>query len=326
MNGRRTVGLTTGSSTLVAGSLIVAGSFLSGGSTPAAAQQSTEGEPIELTYFGAAGWRISDGNVVVLVDPWPSRLKYGGGGDPEDTRPDFARNDLAWSDTTLIDSLIPEADYILVHHGHFDHLGDIPYIARKTGASVIGTETTVMILRAYGIPDEQLYPVQGGEDYQFEGFSVRVVPGLHSALNERHYHDSRRYDETTVLEEPLRIEQFIEGGSLSFLARFDSHTVLTMGSMNFIEREFEGLEPDILLAGINGSRLGLYDYDRRLLESTGFPPVVIPTHWDNFRLPYGFSQEANVERNIVPFIETVRLVSPESTVITPVHLEPIVVR
>ena len=282
--------------------------------------------PLEFTYFGAAGWQISDGTVVVLIDPWPSRLKYGGGGHPDDDRPDFARTDVAWSDTTLIDSLITEADFILVHHSHFDHLGDVPYIAQKTGAKVIGTETAVMILRAYGIPSDQLYAVGGGEDYQFEDFSVRVVPAIHSALNEKHYHDTRRYDETTELEAPLRIDQFIEGGSLSFLARFDRHEVLTMGSMNFIEREFEGLEPDILLAGINGSRLGLYDYDRRLLETTGFPPIVIPTHWDNFRLPYGFSQQPNIERNILPFIETVGRLAPGTRVIGPVHLKPFIVR
>jgi hypothetical protein len=152
------------------------------------------------------------------------------------------------------------------------------------------------------------------------------VPGIHSALNEKHYHDSRRYDRETELEAPLRIEQFIEGGSLSFFARFAKHTVLTMGSMNFLEREFEGLRPDVLLAGINGSRLGLYDYDRRLLEVTGYPRIVIPTHWDNFRLPYGFSQQANVERNILPFIETVRHLSPRTTVIAPVHLEPFMIR
>jgi hypothetical protein len=99
-----------------------------------------------------------------------------------------------------------------------------------------------------------------------------------------------------------------------------------MGGMNFIEREFEGLEPDILLAGINGSRLGLYDYDRRLLTSTGFPPVVIPVHWDSFRYPYGFSQQESVEQNILPFIEAARTISPGSTVITPVHLEPIRIR
>jgi L-ascorbate metabolism protein UlaG (beta-lactamase superfamily)/enamine deaminase RidA (YjgF/YER057c/UK114 family) len=283
-------------------------------------------DPLELTYFGAAGWRITDGEVVVLVDPWPSRLPYAGPPHPDDDRSAVARTDFAYSDTALIDELIPEADFILVQHGHFDHLGDVPYIAAKTGARVIGTETVIMILRAYGIPDEQLYAVHGGEDYQFDGFSVRVVPGLHSALGEKHYHDSRRYDRTTELEAPLRIDQFIEGGALSFLARVGGRTVLTMGSMNFIEREFEGLNPDILLAGINGSRLGLYDYDRRLLTSSGFPPVVIPTHWDNFQLPYGFSQQENVERNLLPFQETARQVSPQSTVILPVHLEPIIIR
>jgi len=281
------------------------------------------GEPLEMTYFGTAGWRISDGNVVVLVDPYISRLKYGNGGHSDDDRPHFAREDLAWSDTTLIDSLITEADFILCTHSHFDHLADVPYIARKTGAKVISHETANTILRAYGVPDEQLYTVRGGEDYQFEDFSVRVVPGLHSALNEKLYYDSRRYDETSNLEAPLRINQFIEGGTLNFLARFDRHTVLAMGGMNFIEREFEGLEPDILLAGINGSRLGLYDYDRRLLTATGSPPVVLPTHWDNFRYPYGFSQQSNIERNILPFIEAARTISPGTTVIMPVHLEPI---
>ena len=283
-------------------------------------------EPLELTYFGTAGWRISDGNVVILVDPYLSRLNYGEGGHPDDDRPAFSRDDLAWSDTTLIDSHITEADFILCTHAHFDHLGDVPYIARKTGAKVLGHETTTAILRAYGIPDEQLFTVKGGEDYQFEDFSVRVVPGLHSALEEKHYFDSRRYDQSTGLQAPLRIDQFIEGGSLNFLARFQHHSVLAMGSMNFIEREFQGLEPDVLLAGINGSRLGIYDYDRRLLTSTGFPPVVLPAHWDNFRYPYGFSQEENFEQNVVPFVEAAQVLSPGSTVITPLHLETIRIR
>jgi L-ascorbate metabolism protein UlaG (beta-lactamase superfamily)/enamine deaminase RidA (YjgF/YER057c/UK114 family) len=289
------------------------------------AQAEEQGAPIELKYLGTAGWEISDGKVVVLVDPYISRLKYGGGGHPDDDRPAFARDDLAQSDTALIDSIITRADFILVHHGHFDHLGDVPYIAERTGAKVIGTETIITILRAYGIPEEQLYAVRGGEDYQFESFSVRVVPSLHSALGEKHYYDSRRWDAESGLEAPLRINQFIEGGSLSFLARFDGHDVLTMGSMNFIERELEGLDPDILLAGVNGSRLGLHNYDERLLKVTGYPPIVIPTHWDNFRLPYGFSQQANFDRNIKPFIEAVAALSPSSKVIPPVHLEPIVI-
>jgi hypothetical protein len=95
--------------------------------------------------------------------------------------------------------------------------------------------------------------------------------------------------------------------------------------MNFIEREYQGLTPDILLAGINGSRLGLYNYDERLLRSTGYPSIVIPTHWDNFRLPYGYSQQVDYERNIVPFVQAAADLAPDSRVISPVHLEPIVI-
>ena len=289
------------------------------------AQDEALGTPLQLKYLGAAGWEINDGNIVVLIDPYISRLKYGGGGHPDDDRPDFSRSDVAQSDTALIDSIVTRADFILVHHGHFDHLADVPYIAAKTGAKVIGTETTITILRAYGIPDEQLYAVGGGEDYQFEDFSVRVLPSIHSALGEKHYYDSRRWDRDSGLQAPLRIDQFIEGGSLMFMARFDHHDVLTMGSMNFVERELEGLNPDILLAGVNGSRLGLYNYDERLLQVTDYPPIIIPTHWDNFRLPYGFSQEAGVERNIIPFTETVAELSPNSRVIPPTHLETVTV-
>jgi hypothetical protein len=98
-----------------------------------------------------------------------------------------------------------------------------------------------------------------------------------------------------------------------------------MGSMNFLEREFEGLNPDILLAGINGSRLGLYKYDERLINVTSKPRIIIPTHWDSFNLPYSFSQEDNVNSKLIPFKETVARLAPQSTVIIPKHLEPFVV-
>lgn len=110
-----------------------------------------------------------------------------------------------------------------------------------------------------------------------------------------------------------------------FLVRFSKHQVLTMGSMNFVERELEGLAPDILLAGVNQSQLGLYNYNERLLGVTNNPKVIIPTHWDNFRLPYGFSQQASVRLKLLPFKEDVGRLSPETEVIIPTHLETITV-
>ena len=79
------------------------------------------------------------------------------------------------------------------------------------------------------------------------------------------------------------------------------------------------------MAGVNGSRLGLYNYDERLVRVTGNPAVIIPTHWDNFQLPYGFSQESGVRDKLEPFVDTVKTLSPDSRVILPVHLESFVV-
>jgi len=281
---------------------------------------------LDIKYLGTAGWEITDGNITVLIDPYISRLKLGQGPSisADDQRKSYSRTDYFESDTVLINQIITNADFILVHHSHFDHLSDVPYIAKKTGAKVIATETSCKILQAYGIPDEQLYRVKGGEDYQFENFSLRVTTSLHSALNDKHYFDSRTLPDD--IQAPLKIQDFIEGGSLMFLARFNTHSVLTMGSMNFIEKEIEGLQPDIILPGVNFSRLGIYKYTERLLTATNFPKIVIPAHWDNFRIPYGFSQEAAIEQKIKPFIEEVKAASPKSQVIIPVHLETITIK
>ena len=275
---------------------------------------------VNLKYLGTAGWKINDDKVTVLIDPYISRVKLGAG-HPDDDRKTVLRSDYYESDSNLIDSLIDRVDFILVHHSHFDHLADVPYIAKKTGAKVIGTETTINILKAYDIPNQQLYPVKGGEDYQFENFSVRVIPSIHSALNDKHYIDSREYKKPP--KAPLKISDFIEGGSLMFLARFDSHKILTMGSMNFVERELYGIKPDILLAGVNQSQLGLYNYNQRLINVTNKPKYIIPTHWDNFRLPYSFSQESSIDLKLVPFKKDVEILSPNSEVLIVRHLEEI---
>ena len=73
---------------------------------------------------------------------------------------------------------IDSSAYIFVHHTHFDHAADVPYIAMKTGARVIGTESLSNLLKAHGVPEKQIITVQGGEDYDFEDFSVKILPSI----------------------------------------------------------------------------------------------------------------------------------------------------
>ena len=119
----------------------------------------------------------------------------------------------------------------------------------------------------------------------------------------------------------MMIKEFVEGNSLMYYFRFKNNKILTMGSMNFIENEVKGLRPDVLLAGSANSRKEIFNYTERLLSLTNYPKVIIPTHWDDFRIPYGAPQSKAAESKGYPFIEEVKVLAPNSKTFLPVHLE-----
>jgi len=284
---------------------------------------------VVLKYLGTAGWEITDGSTVVLIDPYLSRINGpappgGGSGHPMagDTRRAYGWGDIASPDVSAIDSHIQKADFVLVTHTHYDHILDVPHIALKTGALVIGTESTENVMRAYGVPEEHLITVRGGEDYQFGSFSLKVIPSIHSPL------DHKRYFSSAIapagIKAPLTLEQIHpEGGTLAYLIRFRRHQILAFGGMNYVEREIVGLEPDVALIGAGASRKEIYDYSGRLMRDLHNPAIVLPTHWDNFLAPYGASQQTALEA-LQSFIQEINAASPKTKVIVPKYFEAIV--
>lgn len=239
---------------------------------------------IRLTYLGNAGWEITDGRKVILVDPFLTQFARWSPDGPKVVAPD----EVYAPDTALIDKHVNRADYILVTHGHSDHALDAGYIARKTGAVIIGRETTANLARAYDVPEPSLITVIGGEDYDFEDFSLKVIPSIHSALDDKRYFNNGRGitgNAPKGLRAPLLRKDYVEGGSLAYLLRIGGHEILIMGSMNFIEREMQGLRPDIALVGSNSQRHEVYDFTGRLMRALGNPAFVLPTHADSYGDP-----------------------------------------
>jgi L-ascorbate metabolism protein UlaG (beta-lactamase superfamily) len=281
-----------------------------------------------LKYLGTAGWEITNEATTILVDPYLSRVNGpappgGGSGHPAavDARRAYTWTDIATPDIAAIDAHIQRADFVLVTHTHYDHILDVPHIALKTRATVIGTESTENVMRAYGVPEEQLITVRGGEDYQFQGFSLKVIPSIHSPLDHKHYFSSATAP--PGMKAPLTLEQIHpEGGTLAYLIRFPEHQILAFGGMNYIEREIAGLEPDAVLMGAGASRKEIYDYAGRLMRNLHYPALVLPTHWDNFLLPYETSQEPALEA-LQSFVKEIAVASPKTKVIVPKYFQPI---
>lgn len=286
---------------------------------------------LRLTHYGAAAWSITDGKTRILVDPFFSRIRYADKGfgtstppvAPGDTRPIFGPNDTLTPDELtlrLIDEHVPHADYILTSHSHFNHCMDMPYIAKKTGATVLGTESTANIARAHGVPESQVITVKGGEDFEFGSFSVKVIPSLHSALSSKHYFDSGVVPRD--VRAPMRLVEYVEGNTLSYFIRLGTHRLIVFCSMNYIERELVGLVPTAALIPAAKARLEIHDYTGRLLRALGLPQVVIATHWDVQSWPYGASQDGAYEQART-FIAEVAKVAPNARAVIPRHFDTV---
>jgi len=108
--------------------------LLAGLVTPAAAQGT------KLKWFGHAAFSITTPKgKVLLIDPWLSN--------PSNPEAKDGKNALA---------ALAKVDYILLTHGHRDHVGDAVEIARKTGAALIANpELAANLVKLADFPSKQ---------------------------------------------------------------------------------------------------------------------------------------------------------------------------
>lgn len=135
---------------------------------------------VAVRWLGTNSLSVSSGDTTILIDPYlsrPGRLALLFGWYRPDARK-LARYVAA-------DGPSPEfrnARLILVGHSHFDHVGDVPWFADKTGALIAGTLTTASIARAYGVAEDQIRIVGDGDRLGAGPFDVRVVASRHGKV------------------------------------------------------------------------------------------------------------------------------------------------
>ncbi len=117
-----------------------------------------------LDWYGCTTFRLTVGSLVLFLDAYIDRI------------PEAAGTGLRADD-------IEQADWIVVGHSHFDHLWGAERIAKRTGATIIGSHETVRIMEQEGVRLSQLLPVGGGERIRLSPeVTIAVYPSLHSCV------------------------------------------------------------------------------------------------------------------------------------------------
>ncbi len=112
---------------------------------------------IQIVWLGHSAFQLRIGDDRILIDPFLTGNPLSPIG-PEDV----------------------EAEYILLTHGHGDHIGDAPAIARRTGATVVANNEIGIWLRSkYHLERVHTLNVGGGVKLPFG--RVELTTALHTS-------------------------------------------------------------------------------------------------------------------------------------------------
>ena len=112
---------------------------------------------LKITWLGHGGWSIKTAEHTILLDPFLTDCPTA---------------------TESADSIA--ADFILVSHGHFDHIADVPAIAKRTGAQVVAIfEIAQWLEKNHQVEGSIGMNIGGAIDLAFG--NVKMTQAIHSS-------------------------------------------------------------------------------------------------------------------------------------------------
>lgn len=238
---------------------------------------------MRVTFLGTTTLLFDDGEDQILFDchvtrPSIPRFLFG-----------ELETDKAIADKVISQFRIRRLRAIFASHSHYDHVLDLPYVARVCGGEIYGSASTLNVARGGGIAEGRLHCFSPGERIAVGRYAVTVLKSLHSKPGFFNSDLGQTIDEP--LRQPAKGKRFKEGGSYDFLLEYGEKRYLIRPSYNFIPGQLDGIGADVLFLAIAGLSKDEEAHKRRFWAETldkVKPELVIPLHWDHLFKPlYG---------------------------------------
>jgi L-ascorbate metabolism protein UlaG (beta-lactamase superfamily) len=260
--------------------------------------QPLEKDQIQFRWLGTTGFHIQKGDFNLLIDPYLTRIPL----------PQLYLVPLE-PNKKISQEKIPKADYIFVTDSHFDHFLDVPEIAKRTGAKVVGSATSAQLLRVHKVPEDQIIQVDGGEVLQAGPFTVRIAKATHGAIwfFQPFYGDA---DETA--HTPLSVWQYTNRENRCYQFQTEGFSFFATSGSDLRAEDISGWEVDLVIANVTSLAPG---YIEKILKNLK-PKVVFPTHYDNFFEPYSKGVQPFPILDLKIFCQEIERQDPNISIVT----------
>jgi L-ascorbate metabolism protein UlaG (beta-lactamase superfamily) len=256
---------------------------------------------VRVTYFGTNSYQLESKGHALLVDPYFSRVDLlsvalGSHIQPNASRINDGLRHLAPTDARssalrrrgvapedrvnaeLQTSRVPNVEAVLLTHGHFDHLLDVPTVMAKTKAPLIASASSVNLVRQ--MPDANVLScdaVKPGDARRIGPWTIRVLSATHDRLFGKVPYDQPRSQPGP----PQRAADWICGEPLAFLIEVNGQRIyIDSGGTPAQAPPNERVDLAILGMALPDSRARLHVALERLR-----PRYILPSHQDNFFRP-----------------------------------------
>jgi L-ascorbate metabolism protein UlaG (beta-lactamase superfamily) len=239
------------------------------------------GSTIRIRFAGVATLLFDDGQTAWMTDGFFSR-------------PSLARTALTRiaPDRAAIDAGLQRLGVdglaaVIPVHSHHDHAMDSPLVAMRTGALLVGSQSTLNVGRGLGMPESRMHRVQPGDKLTLGRWTLTFVASRHVPLPILRQGVVETIDAPLV--PPAHSLQWREGQTWAIVVEQPAAApMLVLGSAGFVPAGLEGRRAQTVFLGVGSAGRQSSEYQSQWWDESVRrvgARRVIPIHWDDFGRP-----------------------------------------